>query len=190
MKTGNESIEAIMSRRRVLFAGFVARKEDTRLSKCVMFGELVGGAGCVGGQENKWMGCLLDDLRSFGIKADQWMTAAQYEGEWHKTAEQGAKRFIAKWIAAEKTRAGLWHAAVCPNVTGITKERMAQTSVLVLVRSLLLSIGHKWRLPMPYCLFLAFRFFLVFSFVFIFLLSLNPQPFVQSFFNTVSTHVP
>ena len=24
--------------------------EDTRLPKCVMFGELVGGAGCVGGQ--------------------------------------------------------------------------------------------------------------------------------------------
>ena len=29
---------------------FVARMEDTRLSKCAMFGELVGGAGCVGGQ--------------------------------------------------------------------------------------------------------------------------------------------
>ena len=37
--------------------------EDTRLNKCVMFGELVGGAGCVGGQEKEWMGCFLDDLR-------------------------------------------------------------------------------------------------------------------------------
>ena len=46
-----ESIEAIMHRRRILFAGFVARMEDTRLPKCVMFGELVGGADCVGGQE-------------------------------------------------------------------------------------------------------------------------------------------
>ena len=43
-------MEATLRRRRTLFAGFVARMEDTRLSKCVMFGEMVGGAGCVGGQ--------------------------------------------------------------------------------------------------------------------------------------------
>ena len=36
--------------------------EDTRLPKCVVFGESVGGAGCVGGQEKEWMGCFL-----FGI---------------------------------------------------------------------------------------------------------------------------
>ena len=38
------------------------------------------GAGCVGGQENKWMGCFLDDLRAFGINADQWKAATQDEG--------------------------------------------------------------------------------------------------------------
>ena len=55
------------------------------------------------------------------------MTAAQDEGEWHTTAEQGAERFIAKWIAAEKVRAGLRHAIVCPNVTGRTKDRIAKS---------------------------------------------------------------
>ena len=49
LKTGSESIEATLRRRWILFAGFVARMEDTRLPKCVMFGEMVGGAGCVGG---------------------------------------------------------------------------------------------------------------------------------------------
>ena len=34
---------------------------------------------------------------------------------------------MAKWIAAEKARAGVWHAIVCPNVTGRTKERIAQS---------------------------------------------------------------
>ena len=91
IKTASESIEATSRRRRVLFAGFVARMEDTRLSKCVMFGELVGGAGCVGGQEKEWMGCFLDDLRAFGINAVQWTTAAQDEGEWRRTAEQGVE---------------------------------------------------------------------------------------------------
>ena len=127
LKTGSESIEATLRRRRILFAGFVARIEHTRLPKCVMFEEMVGGAGCIGGQEKEWMGCFLDDLKAFGINADQWMTAAQDEGEWRRTVEQGAEHFMAKWIAAEKSKAGLRHAVVCPNVTGRTKMRIAQS---------------------------------------------------------------
>ena len=127
VKTVSESIEATLRRRRILFAGFVARMEDMRLLKCVMFGEMVEGADCVGGQEKEWMGCFLDDLRAFGINADQWTTVAQDEGEWRRTAEQGAKHFMAKWIAAETTKAGLRHAVVCPNVKGRTKERIAQS---------------------------------------------------------------
>ena len=46
-----------MCRRRVLFTGFVARMEDTRLPKCVMFEELFGVAGCIGAQETELMGC-------------------------------------------------------------------------------------------------------------------------------------
>ena len=64
-----------------------------------------GGAGCVGGQEKEWMRCFLDDLRAFGINADQWTTAAQDDGEYRKTVEQGAERFMAKLIAVEKVRA-------------------------------------------------------------------------------------
>ena len=67
------------------------------------------------------------DLRAFGINADQWTTAAQDEGEWRRTAEQGAEHFMAKWIVAEEAKAGLRHAVVCPNVTGRTEERKAQS---------------------------------------------------------------
>ena len=42
------------------------------------------------------MGCFLDDLRAFGINADQWTTATQDEGEWRRTVEQGAERFMVK----------------------------------------------------------------------------------------------
>ena len=51
IKTGSEIIEATLRKRRVLFVGLVALMEDTRLPKCVMFGELVGGAGYVRSQE-------------------------------------------------------------------------------------------------------------------------------------------
>ena len=86
-----------------------------------------GGRGLCGGPEKRVHVGFLDDLRAFGINADQWTTAAQDEGEWHRTVEQGTEHFMAKWIAAGKTKAGLRHAAVCPNVTGRTKERIARS---------------------------------------------------------------
>ena len=46
IKTASVSIDATLRRRRILFAGLEAGMEVTRLPKCVMFGELVGGAGC------------------------------------------------------------------------------------------------------------------------------------------------
>ena len=70
--------------------------EDTRLPKCVMFGGMVWGAGCVRGQEKEWMLCFLNDLRALDIIADQWTTAAQDEGEWRRRTEQGSGQFIAK----------------------------------------------------------------------------------------------
>ena len=51
----------------------------------------------------------------------------QGEGEWRRTAEQGVEHFMAKWIVVEKAKAELRHAVVCPNVTGRTKERIAQS---------------------------------------------------------------
>ena len=63
------------------------------------------------------MGCLLEGLRTFGINADQWTTAVQNEAEWRRTAEQESERFMVEWIAAEKVRAELRYAVVCPNMT-------------------------------------------------------------------------
>ena len=42
VKTASKSIEATLRRRWILFAGFVARMEDKRLPKCVVFGQMMG----------------------------------------------------------------------------------------------------------------------------------------------------
>ena len=107
IKTESDSIETTLRRRRILFTGFVARMEDTRLPKCVMFGEMVRGAGCVGGQEKEWMGCFLDDLRAFDINADQWTTAPQDKGGWCRMAEQG--RNISSRNGSLQRKPGLDH---------------------------------------------------------------------------------
>ena len=70
-----------------------------------------------GGQEKEWMGCFLDDLRAFGINADLWTTAAQDEGQWRRTAEQGAEHFMAQMDRCRESYG--------PNATGRTKERIA-----------------------------------------------------------------
>ena len=51
------------------------------------FRRIGGGRGLRGGpgKRRQGMGCFLDDLRAFGINADQWTTAAQDEGEWRRT---------------------------------------------------------------------------------------------------------
>ena len=85
-----------------------------------------GGRGLRGGPGKRVMICFLDDLRAFGINADQWIAAAQDGAGWRRTTEQGVGHFMAKWIVAEKAEAGLRHAMVCPNVTGRTKEKIAQ----------------------------------------------------------------
>ena len=156
--------------------------DDTRLPKCVMFGEMVGGAGCVGVQEKEWMGCFLDDLRAFGINADQWTTAAQDKGEWRRTAERGAGRFMAKWIVGEKVKAGLRHAVVCPNVTGRTKERIAQSKrarvdTPILVDYLVATSGVNLYPPGGWCADAMTSFsgvtFVLFCFVFVFILCIK-----------------
>ena len=135
IKTGSESVEATLRSRRIFFAGFVARMEDTRLPKCVMFGEMVGGAGCVRGQEKEWMGCFLDDLRAFGINADQWTTAAQDEGEWRRTR---GGTFHSKLDRCRESQG--WTTAC----SGMPDRDGKDQGEDVLVRLPLLT-SHKWR---------------------------------------------
>ena len=85
-----------------------------------------GGRGLRGGP-GKRVDEVFPGRRAFHINADQWTTATKEEGEWRRTADQGAEHFMAKWIAAEKAKAGLRHAVVCPNVTGWTLERKIQS---------------------------------------------------------------
>ena len=86
-----------------------------------------GGRGLYGGPGKRVDGMFPGRPQSFRHQRRPWTTAAQGEGEWRRTAEQGPEHFMAKLIIAEKARAGLRHTVVCPNVTGRTKDRIAQS---------------------------------------------------------------
>ena len=73
------------------------------------------------------MWCFVDNLRAFGINANQWTTTAQNKRELPRTLEHGVECFIQRLTAAEIVKAGLRRAVVCLNWTGMTKERIAQS---------------------------------------------------------------
>ena len=79
-----------MRKRRILFAGFVARMGEERLPQRVIFGELVGGKGYSRGQEKDRLGHLKEDMSVFGKKFEGWQKAVQKAGRWLRRVEEGA----------------------------------------------------------------------------------------------------
>ena len=90
-QTDSESVEAIVRKRRMLFAAFVARIGEERLPQRVMFGGLVGGKGYSGGQKKDLMAHLKEDMSVFGMKFEGWRKAAQKAGSWFSTSRGGSR---------------------------------------------------------------------------------------------------
>ena len=123
-KTASESIEAIVRKRRILFAGFVARMGEERLPQRVMFGELVGGNGYSGGQGKDWTAHLKEDMSVFGEKFEGWRKAAQKAGRWFRRVEEGAELFMGNWHVTERRKAAERRAkaAAAPSTVGNSKR--------------------------------------------------------------------
>ena len=77
------------------------------------------------------MRCLLDDLRAFDINvktSGRLQSRKRGNGARRQNKARG-ETFHGEMdhCSAEKVRAGLRHAVVCPNMAGSTKERIAQS---------------------------------------------------------------
>ena len=90
----------------------------------MMFGELVGGKGCSGGQEKDWMAHLKEDMSVFGMKFEGWRKVAQKAGRWFRRVEEGAELFMRKWHETERRKAAERRAkaAAAPSTVGISKR--------------------------------------------------------------------
>ncbi|CAN0240606.1 unnamed protein product, partial [Pylaiella littoralis] len=100
----NESVEATVRKRRLCFAGFVARMRDERLPKIALLGELQGGARYLGGQEFDWLRRMQEDLEAFDIVVDKkegWEASAKRADEWYDRIDEGARRFTDEWLKKE-----------------------------------------------------------------------------------------
>ena len=120
----SESIEAIVRKRRILFAGFVARMGEERVPQRVAFRELVWGKGYSEGQEKDLMAHLKVDMSVFGMKFDLWRKAAQRAGRWFRRVEEGAELFMRNWHETERRKAAERRAkaAAAPSTVIIAKR--------------------------------------------------------------------
>ena len=127
LKTGSESIKVTLRKRRILFAGFVAHMEDTRLPKCVVFGEMVGGRGLGRGRGKRVGGVFPGRSQSFRHQRRPVDDCSPGRGGLAQNGRTRGGTFHGERMVADKTKAGLRPAVVCPNVTGRTKKRIAQS---------------------------------------------------------------
>ena len=91
LRTDSESVETSARRRRILFAGFVARIGEERLPRRAMFVEMLGGKGYSRGQEWDRMKDPEEDPKAFGIKFEGWREAAQKFGRWVRRSKTGRR---------------------------------------------------------------------------------------------------
>ena len=66
----------------------------------MLFGELVRGTGCVGGQKKECMGCFLDDLNFFGTNGEQSTTASKREE--NAQGQDSPKYACSGWFAPHR----------------------------------------------------------------------------------------
>ena len=111
-----------------MFAGFVERMEDTRLRDRVIFGELVGGAGCMG-EGKEWTGCFLDDLtQCFRYQCRPVDDCSPGQGGMGQRNKARGEMFHGEIDCCGESQGAGLRQLICPNVTGRAKERIAQST--------------------------------------------------------------
>ena len=87
------SIEALLLKSQLRWVGHVARMEDHRLPKIVLYGELSSGHRNIGGPKKKYKDCLKKSLRACHIDLDQWSTLASNRETWRHTVTGAVSAF-------------------------------------------------------------------------------------------------
>lgn len=99
-----ECIEATIRKRRLRYAGELARMKSSRLQLQLLLGEVEGGKRKAGRGTKDWTQCLREDLNKFKIPATTWISTAQSEKAWLKEIDEGTSRFMSDWKRSRKTK--------------------------------------------------------------------------------------
>ena len=119
--TRRESIGTTIRKRRLFFAGAVARQSKEQLPSRVMFRTTAGGENPSHGRQCKTCNrCIVEDLREFrptegstenspvmlGVETALWSTATKKAGKWYRGVLEVAERFMVRWHEDEAQLSG------------------------------------------------------------------------------------
>ena len=101
-RAGTPNMFAMLSQRRSRWLGHVRRREDGRLPKDVLYGELTSGSRPVGRPMLRYKDDRKTDMKSAEINPDSWEAAAADRSNWRHMVCTGVRK-------AEARREELWH---------------------------------------------------------------------------------
>ena len=111
------SIEAMLLKIQLRWAGHVARMDDHRLPKIILYGELSSGLRNRGAPKKRYKDTLKKSLGACNISHLEWTTLAEDRGAWRRTISKAASSFESSRRSAieEKRQRRKNSAATTPN---------------------------------------------------------------------------
>lgn len=116
-QAGITSIEAMLLKNQLRWAGHVSRMEDHRLPKIALYGELASGHRDRGAPKKRYKDTLRKSLKACNINQNEWSTLAQDRGIWRHTITSASSSFESTRRASleEKRQRRKTRAATTPN---------------------------------------------------------------------------
>ena len=90
------SLESIILQLQLGWAGHVARMDDTRIPKAMLFGELSAGKRNQGGPKKRYKDQLKSELEMADVCLDSWQQEAQNRDSWRSNIRNASKRCRAR----------------------------------------------------------------------------------------------
>ena len=104
-RTKMPSIQTILRKNQLRWAGHVARMDDSRLPKQLLYCQLAEGERNHGRQKKRFKDTLKADMKDFGIDPDSWEDIAVNRPSWRSSVNRGAKKYEqARIIDAKQKR--------------------------------------------------------------------------------------
>ena len=106
-RTKMPSVQTLLRKNQLRWAGHVARMDDTRLPKQLLYCMLAEGERNHGRQKKRFKDTLKTSMKDFGIDPDSWEDKATNRSAWRSSVNRGAKKYEKGRIKEAKQKRAL-----------------------------------------------------------------------------------
>ena len=103
-RAGLETVEAVLAATQLRWVGHVARMEDSRIPKKVLYGELAEGRRKVGGQKLRFKDVIKRHMKSMNLDIHNWEQQVTDRSKWRSSLHKGRETIHQKLTAASDLR--------------------------------------------------------------------------------------